>query len=93
MTTPIRPIPPSPQPTGSSRERATTAREFDPEEIARGAHATALPPFVLAALPLVTVVSVNLLCPFGFSRRSTPPSSTRSTGARRRSQRSAASGP
>jgi len=47
------------------RERATTAREFDPEEIARGARATSLPPFVLAALPLVTVVSVNLIMSFG----------------------------
>jgi H+/gluconate symporter-like permease len=50
---------------GIVRERATTAREFDPEEIARGARAAALPPFVLAALPLVTVVSVNLLMSFG----------------------------
>jgi H+/gluconate symporter-like permease len=46
------------------RGRATTAREFDPEEIARGAHAAVLPPFVLAALPLVTVVSVNLIMSF-----------------------------
>ena len=45
---------------GIVRERATTAREFDPEEIARGARAATLPPFVLAALPLITVVSVNL---------------------------------
>ena len=50
---------------GIVRERATTAREFDPEEIARGGRATALPPFVLAALPLVTVVSVNLFMSFG----------------------------
>ena len=50
---------------GIVRERATTAREFDPEEIARGARAAALPPFVLAALPLVTVVSVNLIMSFG----------------------------
>jgi H+/gluconate symporter-like permease len=49
---------------GIVRERATTAREFDPEEIARGARAAALPPFVLAALPLVTVVSVNLFMSF-----------------------------
>jgi len=47
------------------RGRATTAHEFDPEEIARGAHAAALPPFVLAALPLVTVVAVNLIMSFG----------------------------
>jgi hypothetical protein len=44
---------------GIVRERAITAREFDPGEIARGARAIALPPFALAALPLVTVVSVN----------------------------------
>ena len=50
---------------GIVRERATTAREFDPEEIARGGRAAALPPFVLAALPLVTVVSVNLFMSFG----------------------------
>jgi H+/gluconate symporter-like permease len=50
---------------GIVRERATTAREFDPGEIARGAHAAALPPFALAALPLVTVVSVNLIISFG----------------------------
>jgi len=50
---------------GIVRERASTAREFDPEEIARGAHAAALPPFALAALPLVTVVSVNLIMSFG----------------------------
>src|SRR6202048_1939905 len=49
---------------GIIRERATTAREFDPEEIARGARAATLPPFVLAALPLVTVVSVNLIMSF-----------------------------
>jgi H+/gluconate symporter-like permease len=46
------------------RERATTAREFDPGEIAKGAHAAALPPFALAALPLLTVVSVNLIMSF-----------------------------
>jgi H+/gluconate symporter-like permease len=46
------------------RGRATTAHEFDPEEITRGAHAAALPPFVLAALPLVTVVLVNLIVSF-----------------------------
>jgi H+/gluconate symporter-like permease len=46
------------------RGRATTAHEFDPVEIARGAHAATLPPFVLAALPLVTVVSVNLIMSF-----------------------------
>jgi H+/gluconate symporter-like permease len=46
------------------RERATTAREFDPEEIRRGGHAATLPAFPLAALPLVIVVLVNLLASF-----------------------------
>jgi H+/gluconate symporter-like permease len=46
------------------RERATTAREFDPEEIRRGGHASALPPFYLAALPLAVVVLVNLTMSF-----------------------------
>jgi len=47
------------------RERATTAREFDPGEITKGAHAAVPPPFGLAALPLVTVVLVNLIMSFG----------------------------
>jgi H+/gluconate symporter-like permease len=50
---------------GIIRERATTAREFDPEEIARGARAAAPQSVVLAALPLVTVVLVNLIMSFG----------------------------
>jgi H+/gluconate symporter-like permease len=49
---------------GIVRERATTAREFDPGEISKGAHAAAPPPFALAALPLVTVVLVNLIMSF-----------------------------
>jgi H+/gluconate symporter-like permease len=43
------------------RERATTAREFDPAEISHGKHADASVPIALAALPLVVVVCVNLL--------------------------------
>jgi H+/gluconate symporter-like permease len=43
------------------RERATTAREFDPAEIRHGRHADAPPQIVLAALPLAVVVSVNFL--------------------------------
>jgi H+/gluconate symporter-like permease len=43
------------------RERATTAREFDPAEIRHGRHGDAPPPIGLAALPLVIVVSVNFL--------------------------------
>jgi len=43
------------------RERATTAREFDPAEIGRGRHGTTPVPIGIAVLPLVVVVSVNLL--------------------------------
>ena len=43
------------------RERATTAREFDPAEVRRGHHSDTSPPVVVAVLPLVVVVSVNLL--------------------------------
>lgn len=43
------------------RERATTAREFDPAEIGHGHHSDSPVPFGAAVLPLVVVVSVNLL--------------------------------
>ena len=43
------------------RERATTAREFDPAEIRHGRHADAPPQIALAVLPLAVVVSVNFL--------------------------------
>jgi H+/gluconate symporter-like permease len=43
------------------RERATTAREFDPAEIHHGHHSDSVPPILLATLPLVIVVAVNLL--------------------------------
>ncbi|KAA5602515.1 GntP family permease [Blastochloris sulfoviridis] len=43
------------------RERATTAREFDPAEINRGSHAAAGPPVAVAFAPLAVVVLVNLL--------------------------------
>ena len=43
------------------RERATAAREFDPAEILRGRHGEGLPPIALAVLPLMVVVSMNLL--------------------------------
>src|SRR5277367_2424543 len=43
------------------RERATTAREFDPAEIRRGQHGDTAPSIVVAALPLVVVVAVNLV--------------------------------
>lgn len=45
----------------SLRERATTAREFDPAEIPRGHHSTAPVPALNAILPLVVVVAVNVL--------------------------------
>ena len=43
------------------RERATAAREFDPAEIHRGRHSGTSPPIILAVLPLMVVVAVNLL--------------------------------
>src|SRR5258705_5048754 len=43
------------------RERATTAREFDPAEIGRGRHGETAVPIGIAVLPLGGVVSVNLL--------------------------------
>jgi H+/gluconate symporter-like permease len=43
------------------RERATTAREFDPAEMHHGHHSDTTPSIVLAALPLIVVVAVNLL--------------------------------
>ncbi len=42
------------------RERATTAREFDPAEIRHGHVSDALPSIVRAGLPLLVVVGVNL---------------------------------
>jgi H+/gluconate symporter-like permease len=43
------------------RERATTAREFDPAEIARAKASETPLPFLPAVLPLVVVVSVNFV--------------------------------
>ncbi|MEJ0094889.1 MAG: GntP family permease [Methylocella sp.] len=42
------------------RERATTAREFDPAEIRNGHQSETSPPIALAMLPLIIVVGVNL---------------------------------
>jgi len=42
------------------RERATLAREFDPAEIVHGEIAGTPPPVMLAILPLVAVIGVNL---------------------------------
>ncbi len=46
------------------RERATTAREFDPAEIHRSAETPRVPPIGLAALPILVVVAVNLAMSF-----------------------------
>ena len=43
------------------RQRATTAREFDPVEVSRGHPSSEGPPIGLAALPLLVVISVNVL--------------------------------
>ena len=43
------------------RQRATTAREFDPPEVRHGQQSRVSPPTVLAGLPLLVVVSVNAL--------------------------------
>jgi H+/gluconate symporter-like permease len=42
------------------RERATSAREFDPAEILHGEATDVPPPTMLAALPLIVVIAVNL---------------------------------
>jgi H+/gluconate symporter-like permease len=43
------------------RQRATTAREFDPPEVHHGRPSREAPPIGMAALPLLVVVSVNVL--------------------------------
>ncbi len=43
------------------RERASVAREFDPAEASRGQCCTAAPSPLVALLPLIVVVAVNLL--------------------------------
>jgi H+/gluconate symporter-like permease len=43
------------------RELATTATEFDPAEVRKGHQSAVPPPISLAALPLIVVVSVNIL--------------------------------
>jgi H+/gluconate symporter-like permease len=43
------------------RERATTAREFDPAELTHGGSAEGPPPITKAALPLLVVIAVNLI--------------------------------
>jgi H+/gluconate symporter-like permease len=51
------------------RERATTAREFDPAEIRHGRQSDASPPIALAVLPLAVVIGVNLLMSLVVLRR------------------------
>ncbi|MBS3647817.1 GntP family permease [Pseudaminobacter sp. 19-2017] len=46
---------------GMVRERATIAREFDPAEIAHGQPSSKAPSALEAGLPLVVVITVNLL--------------------------------
>ncbi len=43
------------------RQRATTAREFDPPEVLHGRPSSEGPPIGFAVLPLIVVVSVNVL--------------------------------
>ncbi|HQR09999.1 MAG TPA: GntP family permease [Casimicrobiaceae bacterium] len=43
------------------RERATTASGFDPAELPHGEHGAGVPGALVAALPLVVVVTVNLV--------------------------------
>ncbi|MFG1345856.1 GntP family permease [Xanthobacter autotrophicus DSM 431] len=51
------------------RERATTAGPFDPAEIHRSEAAAKNPPILLAALPIVVVIVVNLLMSFAILPR------------------------
>jgi H+/gluconate symporter-like permease len=43
------------------RERATAAHEFDPAELSHGKHADTTPSIGIAVLPLLVVVTINLL--------------------------------
>jgi H+/gluconate symporter-like permease len=43
------------------RQRATTAREFDPPEVLHGHPSRVIPPIAAAALPLLVVIGVNVL--------------------------------
>jgi H+/gluconate symporter-like permease len=51
------------------RERATTAREFDPAEMHRSEHAPVGPPIHLAVLPLIVVIAVNVIMSFAILPR------------------------
>src|SRR5271156_3843381 len=54
------------------RQRATSAREFDPPEVHHGRPSREAPPIVLAALPLLVVVSVNVLMSLVMTSQSPP---------------------
>ncbi len=43
------------------RERATNADNFDPDELTHGHRSELLPPFALAATPIIIVLAVNLV--------------------------------
>jgi H+/gluconate symporter-like permease len=51
------------------RERATTAREFDPAEMHHSEHAPVGPPIHLAVLPLIVVIAVNVTMSFAILPR------------------------
>ncbi len=51
------------------RERATTSQAFDPAEIDHSAAAQVGPPILLAALPIIVVVLVNLVMSFAILPR------------------------
>ena len=74
------------------RERATTASTFDPPEAVHGRPSDDGPPIVLAALPLVIVVAVNLLMSLFVLPRMDASFLSPRYGARPRSRRSAACG-
>ena len=50
-----------PDAVAHNRERAAAAHAFDPIEVTHGRHSKAAPPVMLAALPLVVVIGVNLV--------------------------------
>jgi H+/gluconate symporter-like permease len=47
--------------TEKLREQSTLSGEFDPAELDHGARAASTPPFALAVLPLLVVITVNFL--------------------------------
>ena len=74
------------------RERASTAHEFDPAEIAHGKIAREPPPFAVAAAPIVVVILVNLVLSLIVLPRLDLSSSPGPNGAACRRPRSPASG-